>query len=140
VGWRDVLAPGVLKDEIKLWPFDGDLSSLLQPGMTVVAETYPAQYYAGLFQKLVGSKNDQQVRVKVADKLLSWSMEKGVALTPHLKSEIECGFSEGGDDAFDAVIGLFGMIYAVQNYTLDSEPTDDIIRNIEGWILGQPLS
>ena len=46
VGWRDVIQPAL--SEVKLWPFDGDLVTLLAtPGVTV-AEIYPAEAYSHL--------------------------------------------------------------------------------------------
>jgi hypothetical protein len=49
---------------------------------------------------------------------------------------IEQGFPEG-DDAFDAVVGLFGMLEVVTGKRQPGEPRDDRIRKVEGWILGQ---
>src|SRR5262245_12709819 len=45
-GWRDVITPAL--SEIKIWPFDGPLSSLTSsPGITV-AEIYPGEAYSHL--------------------------------------------------------------------------------------------
>jgi hypothetical protein len=40
-----------------------------------------------------------------------------------------------GDDAFDAVVGLFGMLEVVAGHQLRGEPSHHIRRNLEGWIL-----
>jgi len=46
-GWRDLLIPALKDPEInlKIWPFDGHLFSLFQPGQIIAAEAYPAEYY-----------------------------------------------------------------------------------------------
>lgn len=49
---------------------------------------------------------------------------------------IEQGFPNG-NDAFDAVIGLFGMLEVVLGYRATGEPIDKAVSDIEGWILGQ---
>jgi hypothetical protein len=46
-------------------------------------------------------------------------------------------FPDGGDDAFDAVIGLFGMLQVCLGLRDSGEPDDESIREIEGWILGR---
>jgi hypothetical protein len=46
VGWRDVIQPAL--GDVKLWPFDGELSDLIAtPGITV-AEIYPTEAYSHL--------------------------------------------------------------------------------------------
>lgn len=141
VGWRDVLAPALRANEIRIWPFHGPLDSLLRPGRTVVAETYPAQYYHSIFGNLNGPKTSQQARADVATRILKWAAIRvnSLALSNELIAAIQAGFPQG-DDAFDALIGLFGMIDAIQNYSLVLEPKDETIRQIEGWILGQPAN
>jgi hypothetical protein len=52
---------------------------------------------------------------------------------------IERGFAEG-DDAFDAVVGLIGMVEIVTGRRRPDEPSEDTIRRLEGWILGQDIS
>ena len=42
-----------------------------------------------------------------------------------------------GEDRFDAVVGLFGMLNVVLGRRDPGDPTDETIRSIEGWILGQ---
>jgi len=140
VGWCDLLTVAYRDKEIKFWPFQGRLNSLLEQEAITVAETYPAEYYRNIFGELNGSKTVQEFRVAVAPRILDWAAKRSeyLSLTPALKSEIESGFTIGNDDAFDAVIGLFGMIDAIQNWDSHLEPEDPIIRNIEGCILGQP--
>jgi hypothetical protein len=49
---------------------------------------------------------------------------------------VEEGFPEG-DDSFDAVVGLFGMLEVALGRREPGEPQDEHIRDVEGWILGQ---
>jgi hypothetical protein len=53
-----------------------------------------------------------------------------------LRKEIHDGFSQG-DDAFDAVVGLFGMLQVCNGQRAPGEPDEVVIREIEGWILGR---
>jgi hypothetical protein len=57
-------------------------------------------------------------------------------LEAELMGAIQRGFPEG-DDAFDAVVGLFGMMEVVTGRRQPGEPTKDRIQILEGWILGQ---
>jgi hypothetical protein len=44
-----------------------------------------------------------------------------------------------GDDAFDTVVGLFGMLQVCLDQRPRDEPDDREIRDVEGWILGRKL-
>jgi hypothetical protein len=136
IGWRDVLAPALSDDAVLLWPFDGRLDDLLQPGRIVIAETYPAECYGWFFSEPLGRKGDQAVRKRAGGELLRWADGSGVTLEPALTRVISDGFPEG-DDAFDAVIGLFGMVEVVMGKQQTGEPRNDKIRKLEGWIFGQ---
>ena len=136
VGWRDVLAPALNDgNDTLLWPFDGPLHELFQPGKIVIAETYPAECYGWFFGPLKG-KGRQEVRRAVSAPLLERAQSIGLELEPTLVAAIQCGFPQG-DDAFDAVVGLFGMIEVVAGRRRSGEPKEDRIRKLEGWILGQ---
>jgi len=137
VGWRDVLAPALQADKnVVLWPFDGKLHELLQPGKIVIAETYPAECYGWFFSEPLIGKGKLEVRKRVGCVLLSWASNTGVECNAALRKETEAGFSEG-DDAFDAVVGLFGMIEVVTGRRQTGDPSGNRIRKLEGWILGQ---
>jgi predicted nucleic acid-binding protein len=140
IGWKEVLAPTLRKKQIQIWPFQGKLHTLLSAGSTVVAETYPTQYYAGIFGRLKGSKTDQNVRAKAGPAILEWVKVRSdsIELAPGMHAEIDAGLHQG-DDAFDAVIGLIGMIDAIQTWDARHEPSDPTIQKIEGWILGQSI-
>ena len=145
-GWTQVLAPALRCEEnclpVFIWPFSGRLPDLLQPGSTILAETYPAEYYAHLevfFSRSVGGKRSEAARKSNAKPLLDWAEAAQVALTPELRLDLEAGFGPrpGGEDPFDAVIGLFGMLNLVLGLRLLDEPAGRRLRMVEGWILGQ---
>jgi len=60
-------------------------------------------------------------------------------LAPALRAELRQGFgaSADGEDRFDAVVGLFGMLNVVLGRRPPGDATDDTSSKIEGWILGQ---
>lgn len=137
VGWRDVVAPALRADKnVTLWPFDGTLVELLRPGKIVIAETYPAECYGWFFSEPLRGKGKLEVRRGVGAHLMSWARNSGVELATALREEIEVGFPEG-DDAFDSVVGLFGMIEVVTGKRQAGDPSENRIRKLEGWILGQ---
>jgi hypothetical protein len=137
IGWRDVLVPEVRSaGPISLWPFDGDLPSLLVPGNIIVAETYPAECYAWFCAHTVGSKRKQESRKKFGALLLDWAHCHEVTLANCLSEHIQRGFPQG-DDAFDAVVGLFGMLKVCIGERASGEPDERIIKQVEGWILGR---
>ncbi len=135
-----VLAPA-LRDgvDLALWPFQGKLDELLEGHRFVVAEIYPAEVYGHLGLNLKAGKRKQVVRQLNACPLLAWADVAGVDLDPCLVAEIRGGFGAdaSGDDRFDAVVGLFGMLGVVLGRRPSGEPDDDVIRRLEGWILGQ---
>jgi hypothetical protein len=143
-GWRDLLTPA-LRDglDLGLWPFDGRLDKLLARHRFVVAETYPAEFYRHLKLKMAGGKGKQEVRQANAGRLLEWATKAGVDLEGCLIDQIRDGFGAAarGDDRFDAVVGLFGMLNVVLGNRKSGEPDDDdSVRRVEGWILGQDAS
>jgi hypothetical protein len=81
-----------------------------------------------------------EVRKNAGNALFRWAERRGVRLHQDLKQVIAAGFPKG-DDAFDAVIGLFGMLEVVLGHRATGELIDELIdkavSDIEGWILGQ---
>lgn len=150
-GWRDMLGPALREPlpGITIWPFSGQLVELLQPGQTVIAETYPAEFYQHLGVKFdrrqgvhlgtLGGKRSQEARIGNSEKLRDWQALAQVRLSPKLEAAIHDGFGSAtdGEDRFDAVIGLFGMLNVVRGRRETGEPEDGTIRRLEGWILGQ---
>jgi hypothetical protein len=141
IGWRDVLAPALGSDKsVVLWPFDGSLNDLLKPGNTVIVETYPAECYGWFFQGRIKGKGDTEVRKKAGGALFKWAGKENVELDPDLRHTIEQGFPNGGDDAFDAAVGLFGMLEVLTGRREPGDPNEESVRKLEGWIFGQCYS
>jgi hypothetical protein len=136
IGWRDVLVPALKYESTRLWPFDGALQSLFMPGNVVIAETYPAECYGWFSKKRLGSKGNPENRKAFNGFLMDWAGNNGVIIEDSLKQAMRDGFPNG-DDAFDAVIGLFGMLQICLGLRDSGEPEDETIREIEGWILGR---
>lgn len=147
-GWREVLIPALQsrRTAVKVWPFSGLLEALLRDSRVVVAETYPAEFYDHLGIEFgrhpVRGKSGKRVRedrAAQAETLLRWASEAGVELSEPLRSELKDGFGTrtDGEDRFDAVVGLFGMLNVVLGRREPGEPNDDEVLRIEGWILGQ---
>ena len=137
IGWRDVIVPALCgKKPVLLWPFDGSVESLLKPGNIVVVETYPAECYCWFFQsEPLRSKGRWEARRRVGPTLLKWAQSANVMLAPELRRAIDDGFPN--DDAFDATVGLFGMLEVLMNRRGSGEPDEDSVRKLEGWIFGQ---
>ena len=135
-GWKDVLAPALRSGKpISLWPFDGALPDLLMPGTIVVAETYPAECYGWFCEEEVSSKGDRNEMKKFGALLIPWAEAHEIKLGNCLAEETQAGFPQG-DDAFDAVVGLFGMLQVCLGQRPTGEPNEAVIHEIEGWILG----
>lgn len=74
--------------------------------------------------------------------LSAWAARAGVELDPLLTGQLQDGFggAPDGEDRFDAVVGLFGMLNVVLGRQPPGEVSDGPLRAIEGWILGQAVS
>jgi Protein of unknown function (DUF429) len=141
VGWRDLLGPAVRqRSDLAVWPFHGRLDELLSRHRIVVAETYPGEIYShlGLELRRHGGKRKQSARQANATHLLRWAAAADVSLDPALRVEMKRGFgaSRDGEDRFDAVVGLLGMLNVVLGLRSSGEPDDPVVRRIEGWMLG----
>jgi hypothetical protein len=147
-GWRSVLVPA-LRDpalRVALWPFDGGLGELVAGGGVVVAETWPRECYRHLgvsFAPAPGSphpsKRRQADRRRNGPVLLAWAAATGTELAPELAAAVADGFgpAPGGEDPFDAVAGLFGMVNVLLGRRAAGVPGEDgAVRRVEGWILG----
>jgi hypothetical protein len=158
-GWREVLKPALVgsskidPDQIRVWPFSGKYSHILEPGAVILVVSYPAEYYSqlgldlsfpeiGVNSKLVHSgKRSQICRIANSDTLLKWADSAHLIIDPSLADQIRCGFgpSGSGEDPFDALIGLFGMLNVVLGFNILDEPSSKDIQEIEGWIFGQHM-
>jgi hypothetical protein len=139
-GWREVIAPARRRGAC-LWPFDGKLAELVRTGVPVLAETYPAEAYGhvGVTFGPQKSKRRKEDRRTAMASLLDWARLNSNAFSPDLIAQIEDGFGSqsNGEDAFDALIGLLGMIEVVDGRRAEYPPSRDDGEGWEGWILGQ---
>ena len=153
-GWRLLAAglgtasapgPGTARTPgLALWPFDGPLTDLLDGGgRVVVAETYPREFYPHLAPGGPGrrwSKRRQADRLDRVPALLAWADSLGVRWDDAVLGRVRTGLSPHGhgEDEFDAVVGLLGMISVLRGATPSGEPPDDpAVATVEGWILGR---
>jgi hypothetical protein len=142
-GWREVLQPACCGEvDCSLWPFDGSLGRLLNERPLVVAETYPAEAGIHLGIGAAGrgwSKRNPSDRAKLARPLINAASAGRIRLAPELLSQIEEGFgsSADGEDRFDALVGVLSMINVAAGRRSDGAPADQLIKSVEGWILGQ---
>jgi hypothetical protein len=138
--WRDLLVPGLARDPtVRLWPFEGSLAALIEPGRVTVAETYPADSLRQLRIRLAGSKRRRGDRTAVAPGLQAALDGLGAAASPALGDAIADGFGAdpAGEDRFDSLIGLLGMLNVIEGRSPDGVPDDPWISRWEGWVLGQ---
>lgn len=138
--WRDWLAPGLAAGApYALWPFEGGLHGLLAPGRAVLAEVYPAEALRHLGLVLRGSKRAQADRAGLADALRAALDARRIAPDAALSAMIADGFGAdaAGEDRFDSVIGLAGLVGVLDGARPDFVPDDDAVRAWEGWVLGQ---
>jgi hypothetical protein len=147
-GWKELLQPAHRQGEIAIWPFSGPLLALLQPGSTTVVETYPAEFMAQFIQSTSIapparlSKRSSCSRMEAGRLLFEQAQQHGIVLSDDLSTEIRSGFGPkpDGEDAFDAAIGLLGMLATLQNWHARPDPAAGMPAwlSVEGWIFGQP--
>jgi hypothetical protein len=136
-GWRDVLLPA-LKADALVWPFHGEFDDLVVPGRTVIVETYPAEFYDHVRVGSVRKKSPESRRA-AGPALIEWADSAGIDLTDDLRTQIVSGFGNHaeGEDDFDAVVGLFGMLEVVLGFAPPNVPCKPSVLAIEGWMFGQ---
>lgn len=145
-GWQLLAAAGRQRQPVALWPFAGPLSALLGGGTSVVAaETYPREFYRYVRDRAPArsrwSKRRQADRLAWIPGILGWAASLGVTWEAGVRARLADGLSPGpdGEDEFDAVIGLLGMIAVISGVMPSGEPRDDpAVTTTEGWILGRP--
>lgn len=138
-GWVEVVKPAQAGGA-SLWPFDGSLEDLsAHPGL-VIAETYPAEAYGhvGVRFAQAESKTNQSHRRSKADAIHGWAERHTVALAETVRVLIDDGFgdSKSGEDQFDALMGLVGLIEVAERRRPASDP-GAAVDPWEGWIIGQ---
>jgi len=137
-GWVEVLQPST-QAGARLWPFDGSLADLGQKPGVVLAETYPAEAYGhvGVTFRSNESKTRQEDRASKANAIIGWADHHAVELSPSVHALILDGFGadSAGEDRFDGLLGLCGMIEVVSGRR--AEGAHPSALPWEGWILGQ---
>lgn len=137
-GWRELIGPALRRaDRISLWPYDGPLTALLERPGVVLSETYPAHGYRAL-ELLPVVKSTLQGRQRSVTSLEAWVTRLDLKLEGQLADALPRGFSkdDGGDHAFDALVGLLLMVAICQGRCPYTEPNDPAARTVEGWMLG----
>jgi hypothetical protein len=142
-GWFDLLRPALAQpagDRPVLWPFAGEWSEVSGRHRRIVVETYPGAVYPWLeFSGSGWSKRRQEDRRTMATHILGWLGSHDVAVDDPIRTTILDGFGRGpeGEDPFDAVVGLCGMLMVVQGQRPPisrAMPSDALA--CEGWIFG----
>lgn len=115
-GWREIIVPRL--GEIALWPFDGSLAELANRKPVILAETYPGDVYRQIGMPRSGwSKRRQADRTRMGERILPWLAARPNLDTGLLQPFIGDGFGsdKSGEDRFDAVVGLLGMLVSARN-------------------------
>lgn len=140
--WRGVVGP-TLQDpdlDLRVWPFDGDLQACVA-GDLALAEVYPGEVAAWLGLELAsqGGKRSQRGRTAQAQPLLSALAGLGVRPTAGLRAALEAGFGgeRTGEDAFDAVVGVVGLLQCCAGHRTIWQPRGAPEATLEGWVLGR---
>ena len=137
-GWREFIIPLIRESGSALWPFDGELADLLASRRIVITETYPTEFYRR-FEVIPASKRDPGARRQVATAMLDAADTNRILLSDRARELIEHGFGNrpDGEDPFDAMVGLIGMVNHIHNGACPEAPATSACRTVEGWILGQ---
>lgn len=142
-GWQKVIIPSLLDPslDVALWPFAGPIRDLAAPGKLIIAETYPADLIQRLHVIKKGerlSKRVQTARSVMGSRLLNRAKRIGIKVQKELRSRLINGLGPGAaeEDPFDAVVGLVGMLSILSGDNHHFEPSNNHIKQIEGWIFG----
>ncbi len=143
-GWKEVVVPALATGSVDLWPFDGSFEDLLAAGRTVFVETYPADTYAYVGATLPRTPDGQGKRARssrmaCADAVIKRAAAAELELATDLLSQLRDGFGDrsDGEDRFDAVMGLLGMLAVLRGERPVGVPDDRRVHRVEGWILGR---
>ncbi len=151
-GWRLLRRARARGVDIALWPFDGSLFPLLAGSVGsaasaastgfVVAEVYPREFYRfiGAPPTARWSKRRRDDRLICVPRLLGWAESLGVGWAADVRARVTAGFCDGpaGEDEFDCVAGVLGIIGVVTGAIPVGLPADDpAVVTTEGWMLGR---
>ena len=138
LAWREIVREG----GCRVWPFDGDLAVLVRGGGVVAAEVYPTACaeWLGVGFGRRESKRRQSDRVARAQALLDAAASPWTSLvTGDIRVRVEDGFGSGamGEDAFDAFVGMTGMVHVLRGRRAAGPPPELAdTAALEGWVLG----
>ena len=138
--WQDLIVPALSEDrQLRLWPFEGSLHTLLSPGCVALAETYPAEALRHLGIRLRGSKRRQADRRATASALLEAMDRQHATPEEAMSRAVHDGFGPdaSGEDRFDSVLGVLCVLNVLAGNRPDTAPPDPWIERWEGWVLGQ---
>ncbi len=138
--WLNVLRPAVLAELVHVWPFHGTLLELANGTKPIVAETYPGEAYSWFNLEITKnnrSKRRVEDRALDSQRLLEVVSKLDFDLEPNAEEQVINGFKNGGEDAFDAFIGLLAVVSVVKGHRPEQMIWDDAVRQTEGWILGR---
>ncbi len=132
--WYGVVRPALRDLGAAIWPYAGELDDLVAGGRLVLAESYPSD----VRRRLAPENGDATIanpenRAAILGEALSGFIN--VEMAQGLWDEAEEGFASR--DAFDAFIGLLGMIRSAERGWLPEPPRGAWLA-MEGWILGLP--
>ncbi|WP_254869748.1 methyltransferase type 12 [Thalassospira sp. HF15] len=136
-GLKHLILPGYA-DGFHIWPFMGDLETLCKsPGVTLI-ETYPGEIYGWLDAKSELTKSNQNSREHYLHKLRDNAHANGIEIRDAVWNDIKDGFGpdHGKDDAFDALIGVMGLIEIADGRRPEHLPRTPSVLEREGWIVG----
>lgn len=151
-GWRELVWPCRRRGwNVGLWPFDGTLDALGRSRALTIAECYPAEGYSRMrFARAPAArsgngghaptgKRTQAWRRFHADTIRRFATANRIHLAPPLLDAITDGFgtAASGEDAFDAVIGLFATIEVAAGRRGEGPIERPAITSWEGWMLGR---
>jgi hypothetical protein len=136
-GWQEVLIPALARGAA-VWPFDGALSALQTNALTI-AETYPAEVYQHIGMRRTIGKRTQAGRREACVAMHAWAAAHHIRLAAVVEEAMRDGFGprEDGEDPFDALAGLCGMIEVADGRRAEAPTTPPLSYPREGWILGQ---
>jgi hypothetical protein len=142
-GWQEILIPSLkaMKTDIAIWPFDVQLDQLTEFNSAVIVETYPGDACVQIGLGAAGrgwSKRNKEHRISKAQAIKKIAREMELDIKP-IEAAIDDGFgnSDVGEDQFDALIGLLGMLSVVLGIRDTGLPDDKSVTTVEGWIFGQ---
>lgn len=136
-GLKHLIIPGY-EDGFHIWPFSGDLETCTQkPGVTLI-ETYPGEIYGWFDIPSELTKSNQNSRKNYLHQLCDNARTKGIEISPAVWADIADGFGpeDGKDDAFDALIGVMGLIEIAEGRRPEHLPHTPTVLEREGWIVG----